>query len=57
MQTENDGTNPLPIWLFMGLTTPLLYLALFSPLLSGIPALREAGVAYVFVPGLLALFA
>ncbi|AGA59473.1 ABC-type polysaccharide/polyol phosphate export systems, permease component [Thermobacillus composti KWC4] len=46
-----------PIWLFMGLTTPLLYLALFAPLLKGIPAMAEAGIANVFVPGLLALFA
>ncbi len=46
-----------PIWLFMGLTTPLLYLALFAPLLGGIPTMGEEGVAGAFVPGLLALFA
>ncbi|MEM5818049.1 MAG: ABC transporter permease [Desulfitobacterium hafniense] len=46
-----------PIWLFMGLTTPLLYLALFAPLLGGLPTVGGAGVADAFVPGLLALFA
>ncbi|MFS0722467.1 ABC transporter permease [Paenibacillus sp. 1P07SE] len=46
-----------PVWLFMGFATPLMYLALFAPLLGGIPAMGEAGVANVFVPGLLALFA
>lgn len=46
-----------PIWLFTGLTTPLLYLALFAPLLGGIPTVGGAGVADAFVPGLLALFA
>ncbi|MBU5443168.1 ABC transporter permease [Paenibacillus sp. MSJ-34] len=46
-----------PIWLFMGFTTPLLYLALFAPLLGGIPTVGGEGVADAFVPGLLALFA
>lgn len=46
-----------PIWLFMGLTTPLLYLALFAPLLGGLPTVGGAGVADAFVPGLLALLA
>lgn len=46
-----------PIWLFMGLTTPLLYLALFAPLLGEIPSVGEEGIADAFVPGLLALFA
>lgn len=46
-----------PIWIFMGFTTPLLYLSLFAPLLGGIPSVGEAGIANVFVPGLLALFA
>ena len=46
-----------PIWLFMGLTTPLLYLALFAPLLGGLPTVGGEGVADAFVPGLLALFA
>ena len=46
-----------PIWLFMGLTTPLLYLALFAPLLGGLPTVGGKGVADAFVPGLLALFA
>lgn len=46
-----------PIWLFTGLTTPLLYLALFTPLLGGIPTVGGTGVADAFVPGLLALFA
>lgn len=25
-----------PVWVFMGLTTPLLYIALFSPLLKNL---------------------
>lgn len=45
------------IWFFMGLTTPLLYLILFAPLLGGIPTIGKNSVADAFVPGLLALFA
>jgi ABC-2 type transport system permease protein len=49
-----------PVWIITGLTTPLLYLALFEPLLksvtgaSGFPA---GSVLDVFVPGILALMA
>lgn len=46
-----------PIWFITGLITPLLYLILFAPLLGGIPQFGEIGVANIFVPGLLALFA
>ncbi|HYA00913.1 MAG TPA: ABC transporter permease [Candidatus Binatia bacterium] len=49
-----------PIWVFMGLATPLLYLALFAPLLkpfSGGPGFPGGGVLDVFVPGILALMA
>jgi ABC-2 type transport system permease protein len=49
-----------PVWIITGLTTPLLYLALFEPLLrsvaggSGLPA---GHVLDVFVPGILTLMA
>jgi ABC-2 type transport system permease protein len=49
-----------PVWIMMGLITPLLYLTLFEPLLhslagrTGLPAGR---VLDVFVPGILALMA
>ena len=49
-----------PVWIITGLTSPLLYLALFEPLLrsvaggSGLPAGR---VLDVFVPGILTLLA
>jgi len=46
-----------PVWLFAGLSAPLLYLALFAPLLGGIPSVADEGVANVFVPGVLALLA
>lgn len=49
-----------PIWLFMGLITPLLYLALFAPLLkplAGGPGFPAGSVLNVFVPGVLALLA
>ncbi len=46
-----------PLWFFMGLINPLLYLVLFAPLLGGIPNVGRDGVADAFVPGLLALFA
>ncbi|MCL2773319.1 MAG: ABC transporter permease [Oscillospiraceae bacterium] len=46
-----------PMWLFMGLTTPLLYLALFAPLLSGLSGENNINIADTFVPGMLALFA
>lgn len=49
-----------PVWLFMGLATPLLYLSLFAPLLkplSGGPGFPAGGVLDVFLPGILVLMA
>jgi len=48
-----------PVWLFSGLMTPLLYIALFSPLLKNLsdPPLTTADVLDNFVPGLLTLLA
>lgn len=48
-----------PVWMFMGLITPLLYISLFSPLLKnlgGIP-LSTGAVLNLFVPGVLVLLA
>ena len=45
-----------PAWVIIGLTQPILYLALFGPLLKGLPgaSLGGGGNAYrFFVPGLL----
>lgn len=48
-----------PVWVFMALTTPLLYVSLFSPLLGSIstPPLSTGAVLDAFVPGVLALLA
>ncbi|HEX5166381.1 MAG TPA: ABC transporter permease, partial [Thermomicrobiales bacterium] len=49
-----------PIWVILGLTTPLLYLALFAPVLEplgGGPGFSSGDVLDVFVPGILALMA
>jgi ABC-2 type transport system permease protein len=47
-----------PIWIISGLTTPLLYLALFAPLLNGMkPVLGTGNVLDLFVPGILVLMA
>jgi ABC-2 type transport system permease protein len=49
-----------PVWIITGLTTPLLYLALFTPLLnalSGGPGFPRGHVLDVFVPGVLVLIA
>lgn len=50
-----------PIWLVVGFSTPVLYLALFMPLLqhlTGIPGLHLSGnVLNLFLPGILALLA
>ena len=53
-----------PVWLASGLMTPLLYLALFSPLLKGFSATLAGTPGYAggsiidgFMPGLLVLFA
>ena len=34
-----------PAWVIIGLTQPILYLALFGPLLKGLPGPRWAGAA------------
>ena len=49
-----------PVWVFVGLSTPLIYLALFAPLLksfAGGPGFAGGDVLDVFVPGVLALMA
>jgi ABC-2 type transport system permease protein len=49
-----------PAWIIMGLTTPLLYLALFTPLLNSLaggPGFPPGHVLDVFVPGVLVLIA
>src|SRR5215475_6093515 len=49
-----------PAWIVMGLTTPLLYLALFTPLLNSLaggPGFPPGHVLDVFVPGILVLIA
>jgi ABC-2 type transport system permease protein len=49
-----------PTWVFVGLSTPLLYLALFTPLLqplAGSRAFPSGDVLDVFVPGILVLMA
>jgi ABC-2 type transport system permease protein len=49
-----------PVWIITGLTTPLLYLALFTPLLNslvGSPGFPRGHVLNVFVPGVLVLIA
>lgn len=49
-----------PVWLFVGFSTPILYLALFTPLLkhfSGIPGFPKGSVLDIFLPGILALLA
>lgn len=49
-----------PAWVVVGLSTPLLYLALFAPLLeplSGGPGFPQGDVLDVFVPGILVIIA
>jgi len=49
-----------PVWIVTGLSTPLLYLALFEPLLKSVAGgagLPPGQVLDVFVPGILALMA
>ncbi len=48
-----------PVWLFVGFSTPVLYLALFTPLLKHVaPGLGVQGsVLEIFLPGILALLA
>ncbi|MGD0926792.1 MAG: ABC transporter permease [Streptosporangiaceae bacterium] len=49
-----------PVWLVVGFSTPVLYLALFTPLLGnlvGAPGLPAGHVLDLFLPGILALLA
>lgn len=49
-----------PVWLFVGFSTPVLYLALFTPLLKNLPGLKgfaTGGVLQIFLPGILSLLA
>lgn len=49
-----------PVWLVVGFSTPILYLALFTPLLKnlvGAPGLATGNVLNLFLPGILALLA
>lgn len=49
-----------PVWLFVGISTPLLYLALFTPLLKHLPSAvvaTQGNVLNGFLPGILALMA
>lgn len=48
-----------PVWLFVGFSTPLLYLVLFTPLLKHFssPGAASASVIDLFLPGILALLA
>jgi ABC-2 type transport system permease protein len=49
-----------PVWLFVGFSTPILYLVLFTPLLKmavGGPDTSTATVLELFLPGILSLLA
>ncbi len=49
-----------PVWLFVGFSTPVLYLVLFTPLLKELPGVKgfpTGGVLQIFLPGILALLA
>lgn len=49
-----------PVWVFVGLSTPLLYLVLFTPLLDHLPGSSFSGAGHAidtFLPGILALLA
>src|SRR6202167_5292987 len=49
-----------PVWLFVGFSTPVLYLVLFTPLLKDLPGVKgfpTGGVLELFLPGILALLA
>ncbi len=49
-----------PVWLFVGFSTPILYLVLFTPLLHDLPGVRgfpTGSVLQIFLPGILALLA
>jgi ABC-2 type transport system permease protein len=49
-----------PVWLFVGFSTPILYLVLFTPLLRDLPGVRgfpTGSVLQLFLPGILSLLA
>jgi len=46
-----------PVWLIVGFSTPVLYLALFTPLLKGATRFPTHSVLELFLPGILALLA
>ena len=48
-----------PVWLISGISTPILYLVLFAPLLTNMPSSLWGGTSVVqmFMPGMLVLFA
>jgi ABC-2 type transport system permease protein len=49
-----------PVWLFVGFSTPILYLFLFTPLLKELPGVKgfpTGSVLQLFLPGILALLA
>ena len=54
------GTLRNPVWLFIGMFQPVLYLLLFAPLLkglNGLPGFPPGGAYTVFTPGLLVMLA
>jgi ABC-2 type transport system permease protein len=46
-----------PVWLVVGFSTPILYLALFTPLLKSVAHLPSDAVMDLFLPGILSLLA
>lgn len=47
-----------PVWLFVGFSTPVLYLALFTPLLKHVTHAPTTGIALeLFLPGIMSLMA
>jgi ABC-2 type transport system permease protein len=46
-----------PVWLVVGFSTPILYLALFTPLLQHLAGLPRSTVLDLFLPGILSLLA
>jgi len=46
-----------PVWVVVGVSTPLLYLALFTPLLKGLPGVGGPDVLDKFLPAILSLLA
>jgi ABC-2 type transport system permease protein len=53
-------TLRMPVWLFIGLMQPVLYLLLYMPLLkniAGAPGLPEGEIVRMFVPGMLVIMA